>query len=464
MAKKAQEPVLTIIKKSEGQKVSDKNAVSQILVKSDDVADVVPDVDNVSDAEKVVETPIIDETVGEQELTTNKEQTLETAVDPETPEIDLICDIDETTKEAPEKAVEKPIADKIPVEPELVKEETPKTVIDPENNEFDEIAEPPEEIPEELIYPDDYFMSMANPDPSMEITDPVTVPEIIPENSATSNDAGTENTDLDKLDQQKQERQAAYDRYVTSSENRIFYPDTKVPPHATKFAVQTMVIFNTIWLFSGIFSGDVKQYVRDTYNPISNGYTKSKEYTDAASPINSKPGYKYVPSVKGKFAPTKTWIINASAMFIALCVVIGLENKRRKIKRAFREEYDEFKNEIRQARQRERDEKATVDFMLNLKKLGFNYHIDPQTAERLVSTVIYSMAREESVYFEMLKNGDIDLEKDPVLKNVVITIARQHFGNNQADTAEFLSKIGIKINADDILNQYIHTNQEIERE
>lgn len=324
----------------------------------------------------------------------------------------------------------------ITVEPEIIAE--PEPVVEPEITVESDVIIEPESVVE---------------------------PEIVaePENTIQTNIEKEPNESVDPkiIDAQAKERQAAYDRYVSIPDNSIFRADTKVPPHSNRFLLQSAFFINAAWFMSGLFSGDFFQYMRDTYNPFSNGYTKTVK-TYVSNTPDGKQGYIYDASTKGKFAPTKSWIINASAFFVALCIAIGIEARHNKAKRAYRKEYAEFQEDIKQSRRRANDEKATVDFMLTLKKLGFNYLIDPNSAKKLVSYVISGMSEDQSVYYHTLMSGG---EISPELRDVATAIIRGHFKSNQQaldEVGDVIAKFGESIVPDELLKRY-RKSQESER-
>lgn len=258
-----------------------------------------------------------------------------------------------------------------------------------------------------------------------------------------------------------QERQEAYERYVTDVDIPVFITDIKVPRHANGFILQTAIGLNCIWLFCGFFSGDVYQFMRDVYSPISNGHIKRQQISHD---INGNDIYQYDPSYIGKFNPTTEWVANAAAAFVALCIAIGLEHKHNKAKRALYKEHDEYNREVSEIQKQQKNEKMTVDVMLNLKKFGFHYHINKEDAENLVYSVIKDMVREQQVYFKLLMDANVDIENEEAVKNIATIIISEHLRNHRDDLLEITDKFGPEIVPNDILEKYINKGPENQRE
>ena len=183
--------------------------------------------------------------------------------------------------------------------------------------------------------------------------------------------------------------------------------------------------------------------IRNAWNPISDG--KFIEPNDDGS----EGGYvEYDKKRDGKFSPAPIWYINMAALLIAIYAMIGEYASRKKR----RKEHD---NNLK-------IDTETVDMMYDLKKLGKQYNLNTAQVEKLVKlapAVISHMSKDESVYFNMLINGDIEIANNKTFYEMAHAIMRGHLQKHPEDIKTIMDVFAMESIPKDLLQKYNSHNR-----
>lgn len=162
----------------------------------------------------------------------------------------------------------------------------------------------------------------------------------------------------------------------------------------------------------------VKQRMRDTFYPISNGWHTSVKNENYVFGHNFK--YKYDESAKDTFKPRIVWYVNTALLLVAACWVCGLVAKKSKQRRNNKAQED------------------MVDVMLKLPFVG----CDPKQVKKLMKIapeIVSHMSLDRRVYFDALlhPNEYTDI-KDEIMNNgsvrrMVIEIMAAHLQSHPED-------------------------------
>lgn len=178
------------------------------------------------------------------------------------------------------------------------------------------------------------------------------------------------------------------------------------------------IMGNGIWLFAqsnptrvmGQRNRMYKPYkaaIHDAYIPTDKYIIDENTYNTGQLKINPNP----------KFKANGLWLAN---MIITLLFFIGFAYANKGIKQEF----------------------DTVDMMVDLEKFGKIYNLNTRQVKQLVkksSNIIAKMSKENHVYFDMIINGKIDIDKDKTFVDMAVAILDGYLRAHPEEEAGILS-------------------------
>lgn len=215
---------------------------------------------------------------------------------------------------------------------------------------------------------------------------------------------------------------------MTSNKNTKLYrryvgitPDErkeKIHSELIGFPMALFIMGNIIWLFgqsnptrvTGQRNRMYKPYkaaIHDAYIPTDKYIIDENTYNTGQLKVNPNP----------KFKANGLWLAN---LILSLFLFIGsayvnTENKR---------------------------DLATVDMMVDLEKFGKIYNLNTRQVKQLVkksSNIIAKMSKENHVYFDMIINGKIDINKDKTFVDMAVAILDGYLRAHPEEEAGILS-------------------------
>lgn len=195
-----------------------------------------------------------------------------------------------------------------------------------------------------------------------------------------------------------------------------------------------------------------RQRLRDAFWPISNGWyvERTGDYVMGGQVIEGDYIYRYSKDAKGKFLPRGVWWVNMAFLLTGICIVIGQMNKNRKENKAVRERNKAGKayNNIAM---------ECVDMMMDLKELGRKLNLNDMDIEAIVEKVpdiISKMAESERIYFDMLMNGEIDVQNNKSFYDMAVAIMEGHLKKHPEEFAQILQKFDERTIPQSLMNKY----------
>lgn len=215
---------------------------------------------------------------------------------------------------------------------------------------------------------------------------------------------------------------------MTSNKNTKLYrryvgitPDEskeKIRSELIGFPMALFIIGNGIWLFGqsnptrvmgqrNYMYKPYKAAIHDAYIPTDKYIIDENTYNTGQLKVNPNP----------KFKANGLWLANLilSLLFFIGFAYVHIEDKR---------------------------DLATVDMMVDLEKFGKIYNLNTRQVKQLVkksSNIIAKMSKENHVYFDMIINGKIDINKDKTFVDMAVAILDGYLRAHPEEEAGILS-------------------------